>query len=159
MKIIEDHYNKYHKVWRKRAGYYLRATDQDAEDVVQEAYLRALKYYKPDNPPLVFESWFVRIFFNCVNDQRRIINNTPPSVELEEEHEEGIPCNQYSEEAVKQIYELIAQKSDIVRERLYLHFKYGYSSADIHAICGGAAITARKLLSDFRKELREKFGE
>jgi len=65
-KVIEDYYRKNFKrlvnISRGRAGSY-----HNAEDVVQEAFTRALKYHKSYNPAMTaFDAWFSRILDNSL---------------------------------------------------------------------------------------------
>jgi RNA polymerase sigma factor (sigma-70 family) len=131
--------------------------EQDGEDVVQDAYERAMKYYDDTNPPLNFEHWFARILYTAMLDHKR--KAFGQSLENEEDQYEGIPCQQYDGELVKQIYDFIETKPEDIRYSLYLHFKYGYSAVDIHNIVGGPYIATAKRISRFREELKERFGE
>jgi RNA polymerase sigma factor (sigma-70 family) len=131
--------------------------EQDGEDVVQDAYERAMKYYDDTNPPLNFEHWFARILYTAMLDHKR--KAFGQSLEYEEDQYEGIPCQQYDGELVKQIYDFIETKPEDIRYSLYLHFKYGYSAVDIHNIVGGPYIATAKRISRFREELKERFGE
>lgn len=151
---VEKHYRTHHDKLVRKFSWFCK-NERDGEDVVQDAYTKAIRYYDPDCPPLNFEHWFSRILFTCAQDHRRL--NFGNSLDVEEEEFEGVPCNEYNAEMVRQVYEFIATKPDDIKERLYLHFKYGYSAMDIHNIVGGPYITSAKLISRFREELKERF--
>lgn len=155
-KKINDHYTKNHKQLIHKFGWFCK-NPEDGEDCVHDAYERAMKYYDPDNPPLNFEHWFARILYTAMLDHKKKALGL--SMEYEEEKYEGIPCQQYTSELVKQIYKHIETKPEDIRYSLYLHFKYGYSPLDIHSIVGGPYITTAKRISKFREELKERFGE
>ena len=154
-KKIHEHYLKNHKSLIHKFGWFCK-NEYDGEDVVQDAYERAMKYYKEDNPPLNFEHWFARILYTAMLDHKK--KEFGQSMEYEEEEYDGIPCQQYNQELTKQIYDFILTKPEDVRETLYYHFKYGYSALDVHSIVGGPYITTAKRISKFREELKERFG-
>ena len=67
-KMIEDHYkNNFKRLVNKTVG--KTGNRYNAEDAVQEAYTRALAYYKTFNPESgVFEKWFENILNNSVRN-------------------------------------------------------------------------------------------
>lgn len=154
--IVTEHYKEnYQRIvgyLRFRAG-----SEWNAEDVVQEAYYRALKYF-PQVAPANFAGWFNRILHNSIKDfmsaERGHIAD-----EFEEEYVEGNPCNRYNEKVIREIYELIDTKSLIQIEVLSMYFKLGYSPKDIAALTDITYGAAHQIIQRFRNELRDLYAE
>lgn len=153
--LIEAHYRKHRNNLVHRISFRAGGV-QEAEDVVQDAYVRAMQYFDSYDVTKEFDLWFSRVLFNALKDHRRSERGYTV-VEFDEEHEEGIPCQQYNEEVVKQILQRIEDKAPPAKEILYLHFKYGYRVVDIHALVGGGIWAIHKTVSRFREELKELY--
>jgi len=158
-KLIEDFYRinfkrLVNKV-RGRAGSY-----HNAEDVVQEAFTRSLKYYKSYNPAITpFDAWFSRILENSlrthakdrraqgmVHDARtdNLITTTPDS---------------FLRMFLKEITDDIALLSEGKQEVMNLSFFFGYTPMDISKIVNLNVGAVRTMLHRFREELRYKYGK
>jgi len=158
-KLIEDYYRKNFKrlvnTVRGRAGSY-----HNGEDVVQEAFTRALKYYKSYNPAMTpFDAWFSRILENSlrnhakdrraqgmVHDARtdQLITTTPDS---------------FLRMFLKEITDDIALLSEGKQEVMNLSFFMGYTPMDISKIVNLNVGAVRTMLHRFREELRYKYGK
>jgi RNA polymerase sigma-70 factor (ECF subfamily) len=64
--IFEEHWAICRRVARRMTG-----SDQDAEDVVQEAYVKALTHLSQFDHRCAFRSWLLRIVTNCATDHLR----------------------------------------------------------------------------------------
>lgn len=64
-----ENYKERLKFARKRVGNYNLAL---AEEALQEAFYKALKYFSTYNKEDNFDNWFGRILVNCINDVKRI---------------------------------------------------------------------------------------
>lgn len=131
-------------------------TEWDAEDVVQEAYARALKYYASFNGE-DFNRWFSTIINNTLREYKNIEKGVAAD-SFEEEESEGTPCSYYSDRLMDEVYELIDTKSVIQIEVLTLHFKQGYSPKDISYITDVSYSAARQITLRFRNELKDLYG-
>lgn len=155
MNLIEEHYNKnYQKLIQLmsfRAG-----TQWDGEDVVQEAYARAIKYYDSfDNS--AFDNWFRTILNNCLKEHKNQEKGYSISISFEEDEVEGTPCNQYNQQIVQEINDLIATKSVAQMEVLGLYFNKGYSAIDISKISEHSHWAIHKMITRFKEELQELY--
>ncbi|NNG17190.1 MAG: sigma-70 family RNA polymerase sigma factor [Gemmatimonadales bacterium] len=56
----------------------------DAEDVLQEASLRALRFYDTFKPGSNFKAWFFRIVTNCYYESGRTKKRRPETVEFDD---------------------------------------------------------------------------
>lgn len=155
--VIEAHYvanyRRLMKIMTFRAG-----TEWDAQDVIQEAYARALKYYrgftgKPDE----FNRWFSTIINNTLKEYKNIEKGTAAE-SFEEEDAVGIPCSYITDRIMGEVYELIDTKSTVQIEVLTLHIKQGYSAKDISYITDVSYAAARQIVLRFRNELKELYG-
>ena len=74
IKILEEHYRKKSARYVIIARYRLGSLPKDlSQDVVQEAYTRAIKYLHRFNPDTGnFDAWFRTIFNNCTQDIRNL---------------------------------------------------------------------------------------
>lgn len=152
--IIEKHYIHNKDRFVKKFSYRLGSV-QAAEDVIQDAYERAIRYKDTFWMGEDFNSWFTRIANNAMKDYKR--------------YEHGHACDELDEalfiedcsvdiEATllnKQIEERIKCKKDKMQEVLMLHFVYGYGSKTIHVITGYSYDAIRKAVERFRNELKE----
>jgi RNA polymerase sigma-70 factor, ECF subfamily len=62
---------------------------QDAEDIVQETYLRAIKGFNTFKPGADVSNWLTQILINSVRDHFRKTSRTVPTVEIDEAFEEA----------------------------------------------------------------------
>ncbi len=149
MDPLEAHYraNRFKLVKRMsfRAGDY-------ADDVVQEAYARAIKYFSSYKPEYSLDAWFSRI------KEHKNSEKGFASMSFEEEEQDGIPCNRFAESVVKEIHELIGTKSVVSMEVLSYHFRFGYSAKEIQEITEYSYANCHQIISRFRQELRELYG-
>lgn len=153
---IEKHYKenrqKLVKVMTWRAG-----TVEGAEDIVQTAYERAIRYrrsYDGDN----FNKWFSTILNNCLREYKNEEKGYS-TLETIEEESETIDCPHYDYQIMREIYELIDTKSEIQQEVLNLFFKQGYASIDIARITDYSYANCHQIIQRFRNELKMLYKE
>lgn len=128
---------------------------EDAEDIVQEAYYRALKYARGYDG-MHFDQWFSTILNNCLRDQKNMQNNHSLDM-FDEEEAEGSPCTHYSEHVMREVYELIATKSLVQQEVLNLHFQQEYSPIDISRMTEHSYAKCHQIILRFRNELKDLY--
>jgi RNA polymerase sigma-70 factor (ECF subfamily) len=78
-------FDSFMEVTKKRAlSFALRLTRNrdDAEDLVQDALLRAFRAYDPESDRKPSEAWLKQIVFNCFVDNRRKQNRRPSTYSL-----------------------------------------------------------------------------
>lgn len=154
MVLIEEHYRKNHFNLVKRMSF--RAGDA-AEDVVQEAYARALKYYKSYDPKFPFDVWLKRILNNCLKEQKNL-EKGHIAISFEEEEQDGTVCNQFSEQMVAEIGDLIDTKSAVAKDVLHYHFNQGYTAKEVSELTEYTYSNCHQIIRRFREELREIYG-
>lgn len=155
MKLIEEHYrNNYRKLVKRMT--FRSGTEWDAEDIVQEAYERALRYIKAYDGRN-FDNWFNTILNNTLREHK---NNEKgfAATSFEEDEMDGTPCTHYVDRIVAEVEELINTKSVAQIEVLTLHFKQGYSAKDVSRITDYSHAASRQMILRFRNELKELYG-
>lgn len=155
--VIQQHYvDNYRRLMKRmtfRAG-----TEWDAEDVIQESYARALKYFKSfDGKKYNLNQWFMTILNNTLRDHKNSEKGFAATT-FEEEEMSGTPCTYFPDRIGDEISELIATKSLIQIEVLNLYFKQGYSAKDISCITDYSYSTTHQIIQRFRNELKELYG-
>lgn len=130
---------------------------EDAEDIVQEAYYRALKYARGYDGEH-FDQWFSTIINNCLRDQKNMQNGHSADL-FEEEEAEGTACTHYSEHVMREVYELIDTKSVVQQEVLKLHFQQEYSPIDISRMTDHSYAKCHQIILRFRNELKDLYRE
>lgn len=155
MQLIEDHYNQNRRKLLKRLTF-RAGTEWDAEDVLQDAYERAQRYIHAFNGE-DFGAWFNMILNNALREHMNAAKGfaTEP---YDEDEEEGVPCNHYSEQVVKEIYNLIDSKPEHQAEVLTLYFQQDYRAKDISRITYHPYGTVFHMIRRFKEELRGIYG-
>ncbi len=155
--VIEKFYVENYKKLVKRV--YGRTRDVNlAEDIVQEAFARALKYYdKPDN----FEFWFNTILENArkayMNAERR--SGCVDSVELEEEHL-VIDESEWADDMMKRLEaEIAAVPDESYRNLLYLVFVRGFKPREALEVVDVNTVNVRMVIKRFKDDFTRKYGE
>lgn len=156
-KVIEDYYRKNYKAMikmvRSSAG-----TPHNAEDVVQEAFTRALEYCKTWDPKYPFDKWFSRILQNSLRtfnkDRRAHGMVTADDVYELPPHEDP-----YYIRFLKEIQEDAKQLPEDQREVINLSFFDGLGAVDISRITNISPGNIRTMISRYKEEVRHKYGE
>jgi len=132
----------------------------DAEDVVQEAYTRALKYsksYEGDGSSASFGAWLSSIIFNCIKDfhrENRMRGMT--SEELEGiEDETSKPINKL---VLKRVIDTVDKEPKQKRELLRLFFFKQFTTKEIAELLPFTHSNVRVIIHYFRKKLRAVVG-
>ena len=152
---IEAHYIENYQKLAKRMGF-RAGTQWDGEDVVQEAYARALKYHKSFNGDN-FDRWFSTVLNNTLKEHKNMMKGHT-TVEYEEDEAEGTDCTLYPRRVMKEVFELIDTKSVVQMEVLKLFFEQEYTAKDISKITPYSYAMTHQIIQRFRNELRDLYG-
>lgn len=154
--VIEAHYKENYQRLMKRLTFRC-GTQWDAEDVLQEAYARCLKYFKPEYVKN-FNNWFTSVLNNTIRDHKAADRGSLV-VSFEEEEVEGLPCTQYPDRVSIEIAALINSKPKQQAEVLNLYFQQGYTAKDIGQVVENISYAAaHQMITRFKKELKELYG-
>lgn len=152
-KYFEKEYNKLVQKVTRRAG-----SHENAEDIVQESFYRACKYWDSYNGKQKLGAWFNTIMNNAAKDKLRDDRLLGMSVELEEHHIEPVEMKEevYAE---AKVLELIAGKSAEHQEVLKLYFLNHYKPIEIKQVLDMELGTVKQIVFRFKEEIKEKLGE
>jgi RNA polymerase sigma factor (sigma-70 family) len=131
----------------------------NAEDVVQEAFARALKYWNSFDPARQeLGAWFNTILNNALKQFQRdeLISGT--CEEFNEQWHEGTRLHQTAAHTLAQVEWIISQKPEPLRKLLDLYFIKGYKPRELTDVLDMKNQAIRFQVMQFRSELREKFG-
>lgn len=126
---------------------------EDADDLYQDAVLRAFRYRKSYRPEHAFKTW---IFTVAHNEIKRYFNrhkNTPSSLDLME-HIYVTDDNQ-DEEKVRVIYEIASQLNPRQRNVFFLFYDHGFSLKEISGITGLKEGNIKFILNRARETIKK----
>lgn len=153
-KFYLDTQRELHKRVSNRAG-----GAYNAEDVVQEAFARALKYwdtYDPNNKEL--GAWFNTILNNTLKDFKRGELMYGMCIEFDENLYKGTELSLTNHHMVGKVKQLIEDKRDHTREILSLYYLKGYKPQDIEQILDVSNKSIRMAVWRFKDEVKEKLN-
>lgn len=154
--MIEQHYRDNYRKLVKRMTY-RAGTEWDAEDIVQDAYERAVRYQKSYDGKQPLDNWMNTILNNALREYK---NNEKgfSTTSFEEDEVEGTSCTHFPDRIVHEINELIQTKSTTQIEVLTLWFNQEYKAVDISRITDLSYSTAHQIIQRFRNELKDLYG-
>lgn len=150
--LIGQHYLKnYSKLLKRTINRVPNNSKALAEEVVQEAYARALKYFRTFNPKTNdFDVWLQSILRNATNDCRTIEQEHGCTVELHDNIEELVPPRRIDYVVVeKHINDAVLKD----RQTLTMFFIHGYKSADISEFLSINHNTVRQIILRFKQKV------
>lgn len=146
--ILTDHYLKNYDRLVKRSTW--RVPNRSvhlAEECVQEAYLRALRYFKTFNPQIdSIDRWFEGILRNSINDCRSIEKDKGVVYELNEE-DALTPDRQERIIAESVLNTLEDNRTTLILKMFLL---YGYKTREISEFTGLTHGNVRQIISRWR---------
>ena len=123
---------------------------EEAEDAVQETWLRAAKSLSGFRWGSSLRTWLSGITVNCCHEQRRRA--------ARDERPDPRPFAQTPVSVAMDLETAVLGLPDGLREVLVLHVIEGYTHEEIGTLLGIAAGTSRGRLFDARLALRKRFG-
>ena len=128
-----------------------------AEDIVQEAFTRCLKYHDVCPDASQFEPWFHVILTNCFKDNKRQETMSGMSDEIETIE---IPIDAAAIPSIvyKQIISRINSKEPKIAGILTLFLVKQLRPKEIGHLIEETENNIRQIVFRFRKELKEEFG-
>lgn len=152
------HYKLY-KVYAKamyNVGYRITGNPDDAEDVLQEAFIsafRSLENYRGDAP---FGAWLKRIVVNkAINVLKKKKHELLPDDDRFDIAEEAEPVEYGDGLTVERVKRGINQLPDGYRSVLSLYLLEGYDHQEIAEIMGISESTSKSQLNRAKNKLRE----
>jgi RNA polymerase sigma-70 factor (ECF subfamily) len=133
------------RVWRIAASV---ARGTDAEDIAQEAVLRAYRALPTYHGRAPFEAWLCRIALNAAHDYHRSAWRRRVQVAEEPRSEEHGSAPSAEDEASlrelqRRVRQAVAALPEQQRNPIWLHFFEGFSVAEVARLDGSAEATVR----------------
>ena len=131
------------------------ANNEEAEDILQEGFLkvfRKLESYRGDGS---FEGWVRRIFVNTAIEHFRRKTHLQPITGAEEENMEGKYLTALDHMAEKDIVQLVQQLPPGYRTVFNLYVVEGYTHRQISEMLGVSEGTSKSQLSRAKQILQE----
>jgi RNA polymerase sigma-70 factor (ECF subfamily) len=128
---------------------------EDAQDCLQEAWIKILKSIDKYQHTGSFKAWMQRIAINCA---LTIYRKTASIIRIEAnriESPRAHPPNVYSELNADEILKIIHQLSEIKRHVFTLYVIEGYKHTEIAELLEITDSTSRSILTRARQEIRE----
>lgn len=155
MNNLTKFYKDNHKRQVKIISSVMRFNKNLAEDIVQEAYLRAVKYEAAyDVNKASYKTWFNRIMFNVLREMQDKHKITD---ELNENS--AIVVDLSYEDSLYILKEIRRLKNKSHQEVLMLFYKLGYTTKEISQITSFTQTNITTILKRFRERLIEKDGD
>jgi RNA polymerase sigma-70 factor (ECF subfamily) len=143
-------------------AYRLTGNEEDARDVVQEAYLRAYRGLRRFRGDARFTTWMYRITANCAStqlarrarDRHEELDEDFPAVDPRSEHDPELRAAQGSER--DRVIEAVAELPPRLRAVVVLRDIYDLPHESIAAELGITEAAAKVRLHRARRKLRER---
>lgn len=152
-RLIETHYRLHYEDLIKKLEN-VCGNLHNAQDVVQEAYTRALEYWNSFNVDLEFARWFSRILVNCV--ARQVMEERQHG--MSEAENEIVDNEVFNKVLSNEMLALIAQQPRENGYILRLYFQEQYKTVDIEKVVPQSHVAIRKIIERFRKLIKECDG-
>jgi RNA polymerase sigma-70 factor (ECF subfamily) len=143
-----------------RLAYSVVRNQADAEDVVQETFVRAMRSRGGLKDVRNVRAWLARITWNVALDHRRKV----PALNLDDLNESGVSPDVSAERIASQrqqldlVHQLIASLPRKLREPLLLLAVEELSSAEVGLLLGISEHSVRTRVMRARQMLKEKFS-
>ena len=158
-KLLEQFYKDNRELLLKRL-YHRAGSVHNAEDILQESFLRALRYQASFNPKTQeLGAWFNTIMNNALKSFKRDERSMGTYVELDEEAIDGSEMSQTSGDMMKRIKSEVEQFSGDNKQALSLYFLKGFKPREVRDVLNMPYKSLEKLFSRFKNDMRYKYGE
>lgn len=156
--FYRDNYNLYVKRLSRKAG-----SVENAEDIVQEAFCRALKYQDSFNPTgdsdKPFEIWFNTIVRRAMYDFSRIELKQGMTAAIDSGETEAVEIDGVDQAMAEEILEAMKTKRKNEHTQvLYLALVKNYPPRDIVQVLDLGIHNVNTIISRFKTEMAEKYG-
>ena len=137
-------------------GYRITRSEEDAEDVLQEAFINAFRNLDSYRGDATFGAWLKRIVVNkAINVLHKRKHETMPEEEQWDVAEEDAPSEYREELTVERVKRNIEKLPDGYRTVLSLYLLEGYDHQEIGEIMGISESTSKSQLNRAKSKLKE----
>lgn len=156
--LIEQHYKENFDVLVKKVSY-RTGNKQDAEDVVQNAFEKALRYQESFDPgKQEVGAWINTIVVRCAYDMRVSNKLQGMTVEVNEKNGGLVADNSLVDIESKQLIGEIQQTKGNKRDILYRKYMMNLSNKDIAEVLGLSVDGVKQCVKRFKQSMRDKYG-
>lgn len=128
---------------------------ENAEDVVQSAFERAIRYMDSYDPSRSFDLWFNRILVGCMADLKREEKLQGMSGTELEETLDGDKDEMYVRAVLDQAQDIINSMGKEDAEILTLYFPLNYTLLDVRRVTGKSLSECKYAIKRFNDKLAE----
>ena len=125
----------------------------DADDIVQETFLKLLKYKKQFESDEHARNWLIRV---TVNECNSMWNSSWRKKVILTDKQEDKPV--FSTREQSELYELVMQMSPKYRQVIYLYYFEGFSVREVASILKISETAVQTRLQRARNKLKEQLG-
>jgi len=158
-----DAHYKLYKLYSKamfNVGYRITGNQDDAEDVLQEAFISAFRNLNSYRGDSAFGAWLKRIVVNkAINTLNKKKHESIPDDDRWDVPEEEAPAEYGDGLTVERVKKSIEQLPDGYRSVLSLYLLEGYDHQEIAEIMGISESTSKSQLNRAKGKLRELIGK
>jgi len=164
---LQGNVGSYHELMERYKGYAMAVAlnilmnYEDAQDVCQEAFLKAFQNLTKFNPQTSFKNWFYTLVYHHSLDhlrrRKRFFNmliKLRKKMQTDNDVQSGIPASSYGVE-----FKLLNQLSPRERISLYLWSQEGYSGSELASVLRCSHKTAYVHLYKARTKLKALLKE
>lgn len=153
--LYRDNFEMYTKSLMGRAGGLA-----NAEDIVQEAFYRALKYNDSYDPARVdLNSWFSTILKRAMYDFKRAELKQGMATDKESREEPTVDTDGFEQKVAEDLLEEIEGRKPNHQNILHLFFIKNYAPRDITEVLNENISNVKKVLDRFKLEMQLKYQE
>ena len=154
---LTEHYLEHHDHLVKRVSYRVGGI-HNAEDVVQEAYARAMQYYKSFNPERSdLERWFSTILINATKDLKR--QERMDGMVADEDVTDTADMTAYTNELLGLVRKEMEHAPPGATDALELYYIWGYTAKEVAEQTDHTHYSVKGLVKRFREYMRSTYGE
>lgn len=148
-KFYKDNYNQLVSNYTKRTG-----SVEDAEDVVQEAFTRALTYLDRYNESEPFSNWMTRVVYNTFCTWKKEKDSMGLTYSFDEEYYDPIDGNLQRKQLVEGIIRLMNGCSERDQQILNMYYCCNYKAKDVATIMSLPKHIVWGVTEDFRGRIK-----
>lgn len=148
--FYKSNYNTFVVNYSRRAG-----TVEDAEDIVQEAFTRALTYLERYNDNEPFSNWMSRVVYNTFCSWKSDKDSMGISNQFNEEYFDPIEGNQQRKQLVANVMGLMKDYPEHHQQIINYYYCCNYTFVEVANLVGVSRLTVNNVLKKFKKEVKD----
>lgn len=156
---LEKFYKENREMYLKRL-YYRAGSPENAEDILQEAFCRAIRYWDSFNPNAQeLGAWFNTVLNNALRNFKVDEKHMGTYVEYDDELTDGAEMSQTDGDMVERIEAEVAKYGGVSKDALYLYCIKGYRPREVRQVLDIKKFDLSNLIKTFKSNMRDKYGD